>query len=84
MRFRLCRVEHVIGEGVGGWLVPIRFDCFASDLAAAMKFPALAVAQNCLGGRNHAVLTVRSVAAIGAFSIRDPRSAPRVFLTKLD
>jgi len=55
------RVEHVIVEGVGGWLVPIRSDYFISDLAAAMKLPVLVVAQNRLGCLNHAALTVRSV-----------------------
>jgi dethiobiotin synthetase len=58
-----CRVEHVIVEGVGGWLVPIRSDYFVSDLAVAMKLPLLVVAQNRLGCLNHAALTVRSVAA---------------------
>ena len=43
------RVEHVIVEGVGGWLVPIRSDYFVSDLAAAMKLPVLVVAQNPAG-----------------------------------
>jgi dethiobiotin synthetase len=57
------RVEHVIVEGVGGWLVPIRSDYFVSDLAAALKLPILVVAQNRLGCLNHANLTVRSVAA---------------------
>jgi dethiobiotin synthetase len=57
------RVEHVIVEGTGGWLVPIRSDYFVSDLAAAMKLPVLVVAQNRLGCLNHAALTVRSVAA---------------------
>ena len=57
------RVEDVIVEGTGGWLVPIRPDYFVSDLAAAMKLPVLVAAQNRLGCLNHAVLTVRSVAA---------------------
>ncbi len=56
------RVEHVIVEGTGGWLVLIRSDYFVSDLAAAMKLPVLVVAQNRLGCLNHAALTVRSVA----------------------
>jgi dethiobiotin synthetase len=56
-------VEHVIVEGVGGWLVPIRADYFTSDLAVAMKLPVLVVAQNRLGVLNHTALTVRSVAA---------------------
>jgi len=55
------RVEHVIVEGVGGWLVPIRSDYFVSDLAAAMNLPVLLVAQNRLGCLNHTVLTVRSI-----------------------
>src|SRR5437762_6103110 len=29
------RVEHVIVEGTGGWIVPIRTDYFTSDLAVA-------------------------------------------------
>jgi dethiobiotin synthetase len=57
------RVEHVVVEGTGGWLVPIRSDYFVSDLAAAMKLPVLVVAQNRLGCLNHATLTVRSVTA---------------------
>jgi dethiobiotin synthetase len=57
------RVEHVIVEGTGGWLVPIRSDYFVSDLAAAMRLPVVVVAQNRLGCLNHAVLTVRSVTA---------------------
>jgi len=57
------RVEHIIVEGTGGWLVPIRSDYFVSDLAAEMKLPVLVVAHNRLGCLNHAALTVRSVAA---------------------
>jgi dethiobiotin synthetase len=55
------RVEHVIVEGVGGWMVPIHRDYFVSDLAAVMKLPVLAVAYNRLGCLNHAVLTVQSI-----------------------
>lgn len=56
------RFEHVIVEGVGGWLVPIRSDFFMSDLAAEMGLPVLVVAQNRLGCINHTALTVRSIA----------------------
>ncbi len=59
------RVEHVIVEGVGGWLVPIRSDYFMSDLAAEMSLPVLVVAQNRLGCLNHTALTVRSIAEHG-------------------
>jgi dethiobiotin synthetase len=57
-----ARVKHVIVEGVGGWLVPIRSDYFVSDLAVELKLPVLVVAQNRLGCLNHTALTVRSIA----------------------
>jgi dethiobiotin synthetase len=57
------RVDQVIVEGAGGWLVPIRSDYFVSDLAAAMNLPVLVVARNRLGCLNHATLTVKSIAA---------------------
>ena len=56
------RVEHVLVEGVGGWLVPIGSDYFISDLAVELKLHVLVVAQNRLGCLNHTVLTVRSIA----------------------
>jgi len=56
------RVEHVIVEGAGGWMVPILSDYLISDLAAEMKLPVLVVTQNRLGCLNHTALTVRSVA----------------------
>jgi dethiobiotin synthetase len=59
------RVSHVLVEGVGGWMVPIRADFFVSDLAAAIKLPVLIVAENRLGCLNHIVLTLRSVTARG-------------------
>ena len=57
------RVEHVLVEGVGGWMVPIRPDYFMSDLAVEMRLPILVVAQNRLGCLNHVALTVRSMVA---------------------
>jgi dethiobiotin synthetase len=59
------RVEHVIVEGTGGWMVPIHRNYFVSDLAAVMKLPVLAVAYNRLGCLNHAVLTVQSILGHG-------------------
>ena len=59
------RVEHVLVEGVGGWLVPIRPNYFVSDLAVEMALPVLVAAQNRLGCLNHTALTVRSIAAHG-------------------
>jgi len=59
------RVEHVVVEGAGGWLVPIRADYFVSDLAVEMKLPVLVVALNRLGCLNHTALTVRSIVEHG-------------------
>lgn len=59
------RVDFVVVEGVGGWLVPIRKDYFVSDLAATMRLPVLVVALNRLGCLNHTLLTVQAVAASG-------------------
>lgn len=59
------RVERVIVEGTGGWMVPIQRSYFVSDLAAAMNLPVLAVAYNRLGCLNHSVLTVQSVVGHG-------------------
>ena len=59
------RVDQVIVEGTGGWMVPIQRSYFVSDLAAAMNLPVLAVASNRLGCLNHSVLTVQSVLGHG-------------------
>jgi dethiobiotin synthetase len=59
------RVEHVIVEGTGGWMVPIERNYFVSDMAVAMKLPVLAVAYNRLGCLNHTILTVQSILAHG-------------------
>jgi dethiobiotin synthetase len=59
------RVQHVVVEGAGGWMVPIHRNYFVSDLAAAMKVPVLAVAYNRLGCLNHSVLTVQNILGHG-------------------
>jgi dethiobiotin synthetase len=83
------RVEHVIAEGVGGWLVPIRSDYFVSDLAVEMKLPVLVVAQNRLGCLNHTALTVRSVAehrlrCLGVALIAAPETSDIAAATNAD
>ncbi len=60
-----ARFDLVVVEGVGGWLVPIRDDYFASDLAAELQLPVLIVALNRLGCLNHTMLTIQGVAASG-------------------
>lgn len=60
-RMLRARVDSVLVEGVGGWMVPIHSDYFVKDLAVEMGLPVLVVAQNRLGCLNHTLLTVRSV-----------------------
>jgi dethiobiotin synthetase len=83
------RVEHVLVEGVGGWLVPIRRDYFMSDLAVDMALPVLVAAQNRLGCLNHTALTVRSIAAhrlpcVGVVLNSPPNPSDIALVTNLD
>jgi dethiobiotin synthetase len=83
------RVEHVLVEGVGGWLVPIRSDYFVSDLAVEMALPVLVVAQNRLGCLNHTMLTVRSIAehglrCLGVVLNGVPETSDIAFVTNVD
>ena len=59
------RVQHIVVEGAGGWLVPIRRDYFVSDLAGEMKLPVVVVVQNRLGCLNHAALTEKNIESCG-------------------
>jgi len=59
------RVEHIVVEGVGGWMVPIHRDYFVSDLAVAMGLPVVVVAYNRLGCLNHAFLTIQNILGRG-------------------
>jgi len=71
-----ARVEDVLVEGVGGWMVPILADYFVRDLAVDLALPVLVVARNRLGCLNHTLLTVNSVQAAGlrcaAVVLNDP------------
>jgi dethiobiotin synthetase len=83
------RVEHVLVEGVGGWLVPIRSDYFVSDLAVEMALPVLVVVQNRLGCLNHTMLTVRSIAehglrCLGVVLNGVPETSDIAFVTNVD
>jgi dethiobiotin synthetase len=60
-----ARVDDILVEGVGGWMVPVRSDYFVKDLAVEIGLPVLVVAQNRLGCLNHTLLTVHSVQAAG-------------------
>lgn len=59
------KVDCLVVEGVGGWMVPITSHYFSSDLAAELRLPVILVAHNRLGCLNHTFLTLRAVAAAG-------------------
>jgi dethiobiotin synthetase len=59
------RVEFVVVEGVGGWMVPITSNYFTNDFAADLGLPVIVVAPNRLGCLNHILLTVRGITAGG-------------------
>ena len=55
------RFDLVLVEGVGGVMVPLREDLLTVDLVARLGLAALVVAQNRLGGINHALLTIEAL-----------------------
>lgn len=59
------RVEFVVVEGVGGWIVPITSSYFTNDFAAELGLPVVMIAPNRLGCLNHILLTVRSITGAG-------------------
>ena len=65
--FLCLRARHsaVLVEGVGGWLVPIRHDYTAADLAREWQLPVIIVVKNVLGALNHTALTVQAVREAG-------------------
>ena len=76
------RVEHLLVEGVGGWLVPIKEDYFVSDLAADLNLPVLLVVENRLGCLSHTGLSIRGIRQCGlrceALVLNDPASIKEV------
>jgi len=54
-----------IVEGAGGWLVPINSTQTIADLAKALQLPVILVVAIRLGCINHALLTVKEIAATG-------------------
>ncbi|AOF81765.1 dethiobiotin synthase [Methyloversatilis sp. RAC08] len=59
------RAQHVVVEGVGGFLVPLNDDFTTADLAAAIAAPVVLVVGLKLGCINHALLTAESIRARG-------------------
>ena len=65
------RAQHVLVEGVGGWMVPLAMDpsghihYTVEDLARDTQGPVLLVAPNRLGVLNHIQLTIAAIKACG-------------------
>ena len=57
--------EHVVVEGVGGWLVPINERETMADVVRALDLPVILVVDPRLGSFNHALLTIQAIAASG-------------------
>ena len=57
--------DHVVVEGVGGWLAPLADGLEQSDLVRALDIPVILVVGLRLGCLNHARLTARAIVADG-------------------
>jgi dethiobiotin synthetase len=51
------RAEHVVVEGIGGWLVPLSPTASVADIPAQLGLPVILVVGLRLGAINHALLT---------------------------
>ncbi len=60
-----AQAQHVIVEGVGGWLAPLREDLSVADLVRSMDLPVILVVGLRLGCLNHALLSARAILADG-------------------
>ena len=56
-----AHADHVIVEGVGGWMVPFNHDATMADVALTLNLPVILVVGVRLGCINHALLTGRAV-----------------------
>jgi dethiobiotin synthetase len=59
------RADVVLVEGAGGLLVPLSDDVLYADVARAIGYPLVIVADNVLGAINHTLLTVEAARARG-------------------
>jgi dethiobiotin synthetase len=57
--------DHVVVEGVGGWLAPLADELEQADLVRALDLPVILVIGLKLGCLNHARLTARAIEADG-------------------
>jgi dethiobiotin synthetase len=59
------KYDHLLVEGVGGLLVPLKPDYLICDLIRDLGLPLLVVARNALGTLNHTLLTLRAAEQAG-------------------
>jgi len=59
------RVEAIVVEGVGGWLVPVDANHTMADVAARLQLPVVLVVGIRLGCLNHALLTAQAIERSG-------------------
>lgn len=57
--------EHVVVEGVGGWLVPINGHETMADVVRALDLAVILVVDPRLGSFNHALLSIQAIVASG-------------------
>jgi len=57
--------DHLLVEGVGGLLVPIKSDYLVCDLIRDLGLPLLVISRNALGTLNHTLLTLRAAQQAG-------------------
>lgn len=57
--------DHVVVEGIGGWLVPIGATRSMADVVSDLDLPVIMVVGLRLGALNHALLTAQVIAAQG-------------------
>ena len=59
------KVDYILVEGVGGWLVPLNEQETIADLAKLLGFPVILVVNMRLGCINHALLTAQAITQKG-------------------
>ena len=60
-----ARADHVVVEGIGGWLVPIDNRLTMAEVANSLALPVILVVDLRLGSFNHALLSAQAIAASG-------------------
>jgi dethiobiotin synthetase len=59
------KVDWIVVEGVGGWMVPLNVDQSVADIPLSLNLPVIMVVGMRLGCINHAMLTAEAVRSKG-------------------